>query len=199
MFEPLQDTIQGWVGDYCHQTDALKGASPAPLVWERLDQEVRQISPDAAEASVPTVIHFARFEAPFLKALHRDHRRGSDPFPFELICTHTLALQMFPDLPRRGLRAMSGYFGHVMSDLKRAGDHVIATAVVWEHEDKGDYQSLENFIDRVQISIEQISILIRVDAFRFTGKNKRELLWEAHFRLTKDQKVRTAKFDGRRD
>jgi DNA polymerase-3 subunit alpha len=31
--------------------------------------------------------------------------------------------------------------------------------------------------------VEQIDILIRIDAFRFTEKNKRELLWQARFKL----------------
>ncbi|QLE02646.1 DNA polymerase III subunit alpha [Galbibacter sp. BG1] len=47
----------------------------------------------------------------------------------------------------------------------------------------GDFTSLENFLDRISISIEQISILIRINAFRFTGIDKYELLWKAHFSL----------------
>lgn len=45
------------------------------------------------------------------------------------------------------------------------------------------FTDLDDFIDRVPISIEQIDILIRIDAFRFTGRNKREILWEARFKL----------------
>lgn len=63
-----------------------------------------------------------------------------------------------------------------------------ATQLVWEREDHGDYQNLEDFMERCPIGIEQIAILIRIDAFRFTGKNKRELLWEAHFRYSKDKR-----------
>ena len=37
------------------------------------------------------------------------------------------------------------------------------------------------------ISVEQVSILIRINAFRFTGKNKRALLWEAHLKLGKSK------------
>jgi DNA polymerase-3 subunit alpha len=47
----------------------------------------------------------------------------------------------------------------------------------------GVYKSLDDFIDRVVISIEQITILIRIDAFRFTNRSKTELLWEAIFKL----------------
>ena len=49
----------------------------------------------------------------------------------------------------------------------------------------GNFKSLDNFIDRVPISIEQITILIKINAFRFTGTNKRELLWEAHLKISK--------------
>ncbi len=57
--------------------------------------------------------------------------------------------------------------------------------IVAERQKNGAYQSLDDFIDRVPISIEQISILIKINAFRFTGINKRELLWEAHLKICK--------------
>ena len=60
-----------------------------------------------------------------------------------------------------------------------------AKVVVKEQELNGSYLDFNDFIDRVPISIDQACILIRVNAFRFTGKNKRALLWEAHFKLTK--------------
>lgn len=44
----------------------------------------------------------------------------------------------------------------------------------------GRYKSMDDFIERVPISIEQMRLLIRVGAFNFTGKNKKELLWQAH-------------------
>ncbi len=47
----------------------------------------------------------------------------------------------------------------------------------------GEYNSLEDFVSRVDVSIEQLAILIRVGGFRFTGINKKELLWKAHFLL----------------
>ena len=57
--------------------------------------------------------------------------------------------------------------------------------IVSAREQDGVFTSLNNFIDRVAISIEQLTILIRIDAFRFTGINKKTLLWKAHFRLSK--------------
>ena len=47
----------------------------------------------------------------------------------------------------------------------------------------GKFKSLDDFIDRVVISIEQLTILIRIDAFRFTGLPKTELMWHAIFKL----------------
>lgn len=47
----------------------------------------------------------------------------------------------------------------------------------------GKFKSLDDFIDRVLISIEQLTILIRVDAFRFTKQTKTELQWQAIFKL----------------
>ena len=47
------------------------------------------------------------------------------------------------------------------------------------------YISLEDFIRRVQITLDQLIILIRVGAFRFTGKQKAALLWEAHMLMGK--------------
>ena len=51
----------------------------------------------------------------------------------------------------------------------------------------GRFKSLDDFIDRVAISIEQLTILIRIDAFRFTKKPKCELLWQAIFKLNKQK------------
>ncbi|MEI7491754.1 MAG: DNA polymerase III subunit alpha [Bacteroidota bacterium] len=47
----------------------------------------------------------------------------------------------------------------------------------------GEYRDLEDFIERVPASLEQLIILIRAGAFRFTCKPKALLLWEAHMLL----------------
>ena len=57
----------------------------------------------------------------------------------------------------------------------------------------GKYHDLRDFMKRVPVSLEQLSILLRINAFRFTGKNKKELLWDAHFILKKDKKTKPAK------
>jgi DNA polymerase-3 subunit alpha len=50
----------------------------------------------------------------------------------------------------------------------------------------GPYSGIDDFITRVPSGIEQLVILIRIDAFRFTGKSKKQLLWEAHMLLGKE-------------
>ncbi|HXC06193.1 MAG TPA: DNA polymerase III subunit alpha, partial [Bacteroidia bacterium] len=44
----------------------------------------------------------------------------------------------------------------------------------------GPFQSLYDFVARLSPPIESLRLLIRSGAFRFTGKNKKELLWEVH-------------------
>jgi len=52
----------------------------------------------------------------------------------------------------------------------------------------GEFQSLEEFLRRIEIGIEQLVLLIRLGAFRFTGKPKMQMLWEAHMKLNKGSK-----------
>lgn len=59
-----------------------------------------------------------------------------------------------------------------------------------ERNKNGAFTSLENFMRRTEASLEQLKILIRIDAFRFTQKTKRDLLWEAHLLYNKDKKKR---------
>ena len=58
-------------------------------------------------------------------------------------------------------------------------------SIIQERDKSGLFDSLDDFIDRVSISLEQLIILIKINAFRFTGINKRELLWEAHMKINK--------------
>ncbi|MBX2947027.1 MAG: DNA polymerase III subunit alpha [Cyclobacteriaceae bacterium] len=44
---------------------------------------------------------------------------------------------------------------------------------------QGAYRSLNDFLRRIPLGLEQVRILIRMGAFRFTGKSKQKLLWEA--------------------
>ncbi len=59
----------------------------------------------------------------------------------------------------------------------------IAHAIVEERDRNGNYRSLEDFIKRIPTGIETIQILIFIGAFRFTGKQKNELLVQARMLL----------------
>jgi DNA polymerase-3 subunit epsilon len=102
-------------------TRMLDSAVTPEVAWEDLTAEAATFS----RHPTPTVIHFARFERPFLAAL------AAHSQPLDLVCTHEIACRLLPDLPRRSLRALSGYLGRGVGQLRRAGDHVEATAFVW--------------------------------------------------------------------
>ena len=59
----------------------------------------------------------------------------------------------------------------------------LAQLIAEERERNGNYRSLEDFIRRIPIGIEGVQILIFIGAFRFTGKQKNELLIEAKLLL----------------
>ncbi len=79
----------------------------------------------------PLVIHYARFEEAFLADLHKRYS-GETAYPFRLICTHSISRRLFPELPRRSLRAVSGYLGYSVGELRRCADHIDATEFVWK-------------------------------------------------------------------
>jgi DNA polymerase-3 subunit alpha len=60
----------------------------------------------------------------------------------------------------------------------------LAQMIPEERKKNGDYTTLENFVKRIPIGIETLQVLIFVGAFRFTGKQKHELLIEARFLMS---------------
>lgn len=60
--------------------------------------------------------------------------------------------------------------------------------IIAERSRAGRFLHLQDFIERTGTSPEQLNILIRSGAFRFTGKSKKTLLWEANF-LQKKERV----------
>ncbi len=113
------------------RTDA-EGALPAAEIWRKLAQTAQQIAAAAQTDRCPTIIHYCRFEKAFLKHLHAAEQQPDD-FPLDIICTHEIAKRLLFSLPRRGLRAVAGYFGHSVPQLRRSGAHAVATAVIWQH------------------------------------------------------------------
>src|SRR5690606_3759005 len=52
--------------------------------------------------------------------------------------------------------------------------------ILEERDKNGAFANLAHAVERLQCGIEQMRILIRAGAFAFTGKGKKELLWELH-------------------
>ncbi|TKK65425.1 DNA polymerase III subunit alpha [Ilyomonas limi] len=57
----------------------------------------------------------------------------------------------------------------------------LVETIIEERTSNGPYLHLQDFIERTNIGLEQLNTLISVGAFRFTGKSKKRLLWEANF------------------
>jgi len=51
----------------------------------------------------------------------------------------------------------------------------------------GPFSDLNDFVERVCPGLEQVVLLIRAGAFRFTGKKKAVLLWEAHMMMNRNK------------
>ena len=101
--------------------DALAGHE----AWRRLRAAVAQAEP------IPTAIHYARFELPFL----REWSARFEPdvaFPLDAVCLHAIASRLYSELPRLSLRALAGHLGHSVALQRRALGHVEATAFVWQ-------------------------------------------------------------------
>jgi DNA polymerase-3 subunit alpha len=60
-------------------------------------------------------------------------------------------------------------------------DQTLIDKVLDERSQGGPYLHLADFIERTGITAEPLETLIRVGALRFTGKSKKELLWEGDF------------------
>lgn len=67
-------------------------------------------------------------------------------------------------------------FVHIKSLEEKTGQLILE-----ERFKNGCYINLQDFMERTLCPIEQLNILIKINAFRFTGKNKKQLLWEANF------------------
>jgi DNA-directed DNA polymerase III PolC len=60
-----------------------------------------------------------------------------------------------------------------------------ARTLIAERTQNGLFLSLADFVNRVPVTLEQAILLIRLNALRFTGTSKQQLLWEVHLLLRK--------------
>lgn len=110
----------------------LSEAISSKQVWQKLTKAAQAVATTNRLSICPAVIHFARFEESFLRDLHeKNHSRSL--FPFQFICTHEITKRLLPGLPRRGLRAIAGYFNHAVPEFRRSAQHTVATAVIWKN------------------------------------------------------------------
>lgn len=111
--------------------EEMKETKSKKIIWQKLYQTAKKT---AAENQLfcPAVIHFRRYEEPYLRQLHQEFS-PEDKFPFTIICTHEITQKLFPGLPRKSLRAVAGYFGLSLPDFRRSLHHVVATAFIWNH------------------------------------------------------------------
>ncbi len=76
------------------------------------------------------------------------------------------------------------YLGFIhLKDLEKS----LAFRMIQTRKEAGAFRSLEDFIRRVQPGLEQLRILIRIGAFRFTGISGQHLLWEAMLLMSAGQ------------
>ena len=85
--------------------------------------------------------------------------------------------QSTPIVSIKGTNAYLGFIGIQGLNLK------LMELIPGERNKNGDYLDLEDFVKRTAISLEQVIILIRAGALRFTGRSKKELLWDIHSML----------------
>ena len=112
--------------------ETLESARFPADIWQKLITAAKEIAAHNCMDACPAIIHYARFEEPFLRDLHAKNH-GRDDFPLRIICTHEIARRLLPGLPRRGLRAVAGYFGHTVPPSRRSAGHAVATAVIWQN------------------------------------------------------------------
>ena len=98
-------------------------------LWRRFGEDISQLRRNARQ--LPCIIHFARFELGFLHDLHQRLSDDGGDFPLDVVCLHAVASRLFPDLPRRSIRAVAGYLGHAPELMRRSSGHVEATAFIW--------------------------------------------------------------------
>ncbi|MBU6453674.1 MAG: GIY-YIG nuclease family protein [Cyanobacteria bacterium REEB67] len=88
-----------------------------------------------SEGIVYAVAHWAQFERTFLSDFFVRHPSTLDPFGagnLHYICTCQIAKKLYPELPSRAIRAVGGYFGLDVEEMKRSAGHVESTYFIWQ-------------------------------------------------------------------
>lgn len=72
------------------------------------------------------------------------------------------------------------YLGFGM--IKELNDAVVKL-ILLERMKNGQFLDLNDFMDRIDVSLEQMKLLVRSGALRFCGLSKKDILWQVHFML----------------
>lgn len=107
----------------------FSSAANMALVWRHFVDDVAGANP------VALVIHYSQFEMPFLKKVDRTIFADSPlsaPLALPVIDTYKIAQRVCPNLPSKTIRALAGHWGFVIPESNRAGDHVVATQLIWK-------------------------------------------------------------------
>ncbi len=105
--------------------DEMSAAVPLQAVAEELQNQLTVHGLRFACA------HWAQFEKTFLADCFQNHTAQKE-LPLEFICTCQIAKRLYPDLPSRAIRAVGGYFGLNLEEMKRSQGHVETTYFIWQ-------------------------------------------------------------------
>jgi DNA polymerase III epsilon subunit-like protein len=131
----------------------MKEAVSRRAVWQKLHREAKE-SASGNMGICPAVIHFRRYEEPYIEQLHQEFAPKAE-FLFKVVCTHEIVTRLYPGLPRKSLRAVAGFFGFSLPHYRRSLHHVLATAFIWNHvvrilEEKEKMTTFEELQDWLQ-------------------------------------------------
>lgn len=121
----------GWLPPRVSEITGIKNsdltdAHDVEFVREKFLETLKEASA-SSEGPVTALIHYCQFEEPFLIAF-----LNLNPLPFDFLCTHKLAKKIYPTVPSRNIRGLTGFFGSRIGEIKRAGQHVRATHLIWQ-------------------------------------------------------------------
>ena len=109
--------------------DEVAAGSDPGTIRERLDDLLTKHS------SMRFIAHFARVEIEQLERVWNGTEQEDAVSPHSrslpFVCLHRVARRALPELGSYGLRALVGYFGGELGELRRADAHVAATEIVW--------------------------------------------------------------------
>jgi DNA polymerase-3 subunit epsilon len=105
----------------------LTGLNESKVAQGLSQQQVRKQLLTTLHAFKPVtlIIHYARFERPFLRALLGNECPA-------IYCTYAIAQRVLSRLPSFGIASLAGYFGAHLEKRNRAYHHVAATEAIYD-------------------------------------------------------------------